>query len=130
MNTAAAFDAASVKITRKRFSVTQGEVLVEYAGVRIEQYGDKIEMRGDGTFAGLDDAAWIAVARREAIARGLASEPAPVKLVRLTKSGAPSRISGAVERYPDRESAALEVAYRRKVNLGRPLRYALNGVEI
>ncbi|WP_458392364.1 hypothetical protein [Sinorhizobium medicae] len=70
------FEAAKVVITRKRFSATQGEVLIEYDGVRIEQFGDKIELR-DGEWTGYDDAFWIQVAKREAIARGLATEPTP-----------------------------------------------------
>lgn len=69
-----AFDASKVTITRKRFSTTQGEVLIEYDGVRIEQYGDKIEFR-DGKYAGYDDAFWIDVAKRETLVRGIAAEP-------------------------------------------------------
>ncbi len=70
------FEASKVVITRKRFSATQGEVLIEYNGIRIEQYGDKIELR-DGEWAGYDDDFWMEVAKREAIARGLATEPTP-----------------------------------------------------
>lgn len=71
-----AFDAAKVTITRKRFSITQGEVLISYDGVTIEQYGDKIEFR-NGVWDGYDDAFWMGIAKREAIARGLAVEPTP-----------------------------------------------------
>jgi len=71
------FDAAKVTITRKRFSQTQGEVLVEYDGHRIEQYGDKYEIR-NGEWVGYADEIWIEAAKREAIARGLATAPAPV----------------------------------------------------
>lgn len=74
--TPAAFDPALVTITRKRFSVTQGEVLIEYAGQRIEQYGDAIALR-DGEWRGYSDDFLMNVAKREAIERGLASEPTP-----------------------------------------------------
>lgn len=70
----ATFNPALVTITRKRFSVTQGEVLVEYDGQRIEQYGDDIKMR-EGEWAGWPDTFWMGVAEREAIARGLATAP-------------------------------------------------------
>lgn len=76
MTAAAPFNADLVTITRKRFSTTQGEVLVEYAGARIEQYGDSIRLVG-AEWQGMSDDEWIAVARREAIARGLATEPVP-----------------------------------------------------
>ena len=65
------FDPAFVAIERKRFSVTQGEVLVFYNGHRIEQYGDKISLCID-EWKGYPDAHWIALAYREAIARHLA----------------------------------------------------------
>lgn len=52
------------------------------------------------------------------------------ELVRLTKAGTPSRISGAAERFASEEEAAATVAYRRRLNPGQTLRYALNGVEI
>lgn len=68
------FDPALVTITRKRFSTTQGEVLIEYDGQRIEQYGDTITMRG-GEWVGLTDSYWMAVAKCEAVARGLAAAP-------------------------------------------------------
>lgn len=70
--TAAAFDPALVTITRKRFSVTQGEVLVEYAGTKLGQYGDKIEMRGN-VWDGHDDAYWMDVAKRESVRLDLAA---------------------------------------------------------
>lgn len=73
----AAFDAAKVTITRKRFSTTQGETLIEYNGQRIEQYGDDPKLCKDGQYRQRDDAFWIGIARREAIARGLATEPTP-----------------------------------------------------
>lgn len=74
--TAKPFNANLVTIERKRFSVTQGEVLISYGGVRIEQYGDEIRLIGT-EYHGQDDAFWLAVAKREAIARGLAVEPPP-----------------------------------------------------
>lgn len=73
MTKPAAFNAALVTIERKRFSVTQGEVLLSYNGQKIEQYADSIVLT-DGGYQGLTDAEWIAVARREALARGLATE--------------------------------------------------------
>ncbi|MGP9804045.1 hypothetical protein [Paracoccus sp. NSM] len=66
------FQPAKVEITRKRFSVTQGEVLVAYAGHRIEQYGDNIAMNEAGKWRGQPDEVWQGVAEREAIKRGLA----------------------------------------------------------
>lgn len=60
----ATFDPALVRINRKRFSATQGEVEVEYDGIRIEQFGDTITMGKDGLFQGLPDDFWIEVARR------------------------------------------------------------------
>lgn len=68
----AAFDPALVTIAPKRFSVTQGEVLVSYGGQRIEQYGDSIRLV-DRDWQGHPDAFWMAVAYREAIGRGLAT---------------------------------------------------------
>lgn len=67
-----AFDQTRVTITRHRQSETQGEVTVEYDGQRIERYGDNIQLI-NGEFRGEPDEFWIAVARREAIARGLAT---------------------------------------------------------
>ncbi|WP_051768185.1 hypothetical protein [Sphingobium sp. DC-2] len=66
------FNPALVSIEPKRFSVTQGEVLVSYNGRRIEQYGDSIGLV-DCDYQGHPDELWIAVAYREAIARGLAT---------------------------------------------------------
>jgi hypothetical protein len=66
------FDPALVTIEPKRFSVTQGEVLVSYGGQRIEQYGDSIRLVGRD-YQGHPDEFWIAVAYREAIGRGLAT---------------------------------------------------------
>lgn len=65
------FDPAQVTITRKRFSVTQGETLVEYKGKRIEQYEDTPTMDADGTYRQRPFTFWIGVALREAIARGM-----------------------------------------------------------
>lgn len=72
MTATAAFDPNLVTITRKRFSVTQGEVLVEYAGGKLGQYGDKIEFI-DGEWKGYDDSFWMDVAKREAAKLGLAA---------------------------------------------------------
>lgn len=57
------FDPALVKIDRKRFSVTQGEVEVFYNAKRIEQFGDDIRLI-EGEWRGLDDSVWIEAARR------------------------------------------------------------------
>ena len=59
-----AFDPALVRIVRKRFSTTQGEVEVFYGSRRINQYGDTITLQGDGEYRGLPDATWIEAARR------------------------------------------------------------------
>lgn len=91
-----AFDPALVTIERKRFSITQGEALISYNGQSIEQYGDKIELR-DGQWAGHDDAFWIAVAQREAIARGLALDPTPT----------PPTTDQLVAAFPDFDIATL-----------------------
>lgn len=39
------FDESLVQLERKRFSVTQGEVLIRYAGEDYQQFGDDIQMR-------------------------------------------------------------------------------------
>lgn len=75
MTNPTAFDPAKVTIDRKRFSVTQGEVLLSYDGTKIEQYGDSIALMDDGQYQGYSDEFWIATARSEAIARGLATDP-------------------------------------------------------
>lgn len=80
------FNPEKVTITRKRRSTTQGEVLVEYDGTRIEQYGDHIAMDTNGEYHGCDDATWLEVAEREAIKRGLA-RPALQKGERVTLRG-------------------------------------------
>lgn len=59
-----AFNPALVRIVRKRFSTTQGEVEVFYGSQRIEQYGDTIELQPDGEYRGHSDAFWIEAARR------------------------------------------------------------------
>jgi hypothetical protein len=65
------FDPAQVTITRKRFSTTQGETLIEYKGKRIEQYSDDPVMQPDGQYLQRPAVFWIGVAMREAVARGL-----------------------------------------------------------
>lgn len=124
------FEAAKVVITRKRFSITQGEVLIEYDGVRIEQFGAKIELR-DGEWTGYDDAFWIQVAKREAIAGGLATEPTPpatsaAKNVRdcVKCDGLRARVKREVfaaavaERSPERDSS-LAYWHQRQRNVDR-----------
>lgn len=63
-------------IERKRFSTTQGEVLLTYDGKRIEQYGDQIELRG-GEWRGRDDAIWHDVAKRDLARRHVAAFGVP-----------------------------------------------------
>lgn len=65
------FDPAKVTITRKRFSTTQGETLIEYNGQRIEQYSDDPIMCPNGTYHQRDATFWTGIAMREAIARGM-----------------------------------------------------------
>jgi hypothetical protein len=65
------FDAGLVRLVRKRFSTTQGEVEVFYGDKRLEQYGDHIEMCDTpapgavliGGYAGIGDRYWQDVAR-------------------------------------------------------------------
>lgn len=71
-------------IERKRFSVTQGEVLLTYDGQRIEQYGDRIRLDGSGGYVGHDDDHWHEVAERalerrhvEAFERALIAQDKP-----------------------------------------------------
>lgn len=56
--------AAKLVITRRRFSTTQGEVLLIYDGQPIDQYGDDIRLNGQGAFEGHDDQYWHEVAQR------------------------------------------------------------------
>lgn len=65
------FDPARVTITRKRFSTTQGETLIEYKGQRIEQYGDDPAMQPNGQYHQRPAEYWMGVAMREAIKRGM-----------------------------------------------------------
>lgn len=54
---------ALLTIERKRFSTTQGEVLLTYDGERIEQFGDEIKMRGpNNEYDGHPDDYWHEVA--------------------------------------------------------------------
>lgn len=73
MSAALPFDPALVGIERKRFSTTQGEVLLSYAGTPMIQYGDTIRLVGRD-YVGIPDEEWLSVARREALARGLAGD--------------------------------------------------------
>ncbi|QAY80368.1 hypothetical protein [Sphingosinicella sp. BN140058] len=50
-------------IERKRFSETQGEVLLTYNGERLDQYGDAIVLT-DGVWNGHPDSYWHDAARR------------------------------------------------------------------
>lgn len=59
------YDRQKLVIDRKRFSTTQGEVLLTYDGERIEQYGDTIRLDGRGGYAGHDDHYWHQIARRD-----------------------------------------------------------------
>lgn len=65
------FDPAKVKIARKRFSVTQGETLIEYNGNHINQYDDTPSLGTDGNWHQMSDVFWVGVAMREAISRGM-----------------------------------------------------------
>jgi len=58
------FDPELVTIERKRFSVTQGEVLVSYDGKKIAQFGDDIRLGENGEWETLPDSHWIEVARQ------------------------------------------------------------------
>lgn len=58
------FDRNRLTIERKRFSVTQGEVLLTYAGRSLGQFGDKIELTAGGSWRGLSDRAWVETAER------------------------------------------------------------------
>lgn len=129
--TATPFNPALVSIERKRFSVTQGEVLISYDGTRIEQYGDAIKLVGK-EYVGMSDEEWIAVAKREAIARGLATDPTPPADASLVfvKSGSANgyvvwqgvRAIGLVRKHEGWTVRGRPVsweAFRKGVNLGR-----------
>ncbi|OAS26304.1 hypothetical protein [Methylobacterium platani] len=58
------FDCNLLTIERKRFSVTQGEVLLTYAGRSLGQFGDKIELTGGGVWRGHGDREWEDTARK------------------------------------------------------------------
>ena len=59
------YDPDKLVIKRKRFSTTQGEVLLTYDGQRIEQYGDTIRLDGRGNYEGHDDHYWHDIAKRD-----------------------------------------------------------------
>jgi hypothetical protein len=61
---AARYQPARLEITRHRFSTTQGEATLTYAGQHLDRYGDKIELQADGQYRGLSDDQWHDVARR------------------------------------------------------------------
>ena len=80
MTNPAPFDPAKVSIERHRISTMQGEVTVSYDGQKIERYGDAIRLMDNGEYAGYSDEYWQGVARREAVKRGMASEPVVISL--------------------------------------------------
>ena len=61
---AARYQPARLEITRHRFSTTQGEATLTYAGAYWDRFGDNVQMREGGEFSGLSDDEWHAVARR------------------------------------------------------------------
>ncbi len=63
-NARVVYVSATGATTPENLSTTQGEVEVEYDGIRIEQFGDTITMGKDGLFQGLPDDFWVEVARR------------------------------------------------------------------
>ena len=65
------FNPAHVTITRKRFSTTQGETLIEYKGKRIGQYSDDPTLHPDGQWRQRPESFWIGIAMRDAVARGM-----------------------------------------------------------
>lgn len=69
------FDPDLVSIERKRRSTTQGSVIVSYDGIELGHYGDDIHLIKEGIhrgeYHGHEDAYWMAVAQRQAIAQGL-----------------------------------------------------------
>jgi len=86
----APFDPALVTIVPKRFSTTQGEVLLSYNGQCIEQYGDSIKLIGRD-WKGYPDTFWMAVAYREAIERGLATRLCVAEEAAITAHLKPKR---------------------------------------
>lgn len=56
-------DPALLTIERVRFSTTQGECRLIYAGGHVGQYGDNVQLADDGEWRGYDDAYWIAAMR-------------------------------------------------------------------
>ncbi len=69
------FDPDLVSIERKRRSTTQGSVIVSYDGTELGHYGDDIKMIAEGIhrgeYHGHNDAYWMSVAQRQAVAQGL-----------------------------------------------------------
>lgn len=59
------YEPEKLVIERKRFSTTQGEVLLIYDGQPIAQYGDDFRMDGRGRWGGRDDSYWHRIARRD-----------------------------------------------------------------
>lgn len=53
----------------------------------------------------------------------------PVVVTTLRKDGLPSRVHGATTRHAGVDTARKRIDYWRRVNPGRSLRYAIDGVE-
>ncbi|PTR08656.1 MULTISPECIES: DUF3560 domain-containing protein [unclassified Novosphingobium] len=60
----APYDAEQLRIKRYRPSTTQGEVVLFYAGRKIDRFGDSIRRTDAGTYEGYPDAHWHQVAER------------------------------------------------------------------
>lgn len=88
------YDRHKLVIDRKRFSTTQGEVLLTYDGERIEQYGDSIRPDGRGGYSGHDDHYWHQVARRDLARRHVEAFDREV-LARSQKLQSSSPVPGA-----------------------------------
>ena len=57
------FNSSQVTLTRHRYSVTQGEVSVSYAGEKLGQFHDPIYLTPKGTHEGAADPHWIGIAQ-------------------------------------------------------------------
>lgn len=62
---------ANIKIERKRFSITQGEVVVTWNNVVLGQFGDDIKLAESGEWEGKPDSYWFQIALNIAIERDL-----------------------------------------------------------
>jgi hypothetical protein len=86
------YNPGKLQIERIRFSTTQGEVLLTYDGQRIEQYGDKIELRGS-EWRGLEDREWHNVARRVLAERHVAAFDRELRQVSAADRSEPTPIA-------------------------------------